>query len=78
MARVQILDEAVCISHIANTLGEKYESNYSLSSYGSIVGQTGLFNLGIAISLRGGKLLKKTRLVSHPFRMEELRIYNYS
>ena len=28
------LDETDCISHSTNTLGERYESNYSPSSYG--------------------------------------------
>ena len=32
--QVQILDRAVCISHSASNLGEKYESNYSPSIYG--------------------------------------------
>ena len=32
--RVQILDETDCISHSTNTLWERYESNYSLPSYG--------------------------------------------
>ena len=35
---------------------EKYESNYSPSSYGQIVGQTGIFDLGEATSLGEGKL----------------------
>ena len=48
---VQILDEAVCISHYAYTLGERHASNYSSSSYEEIVGQTGLFNLGMATGL---------------------------
>ena len=49
--RVQILDETDCISH-----RERYESNYSPSSYGSIVGQTRFFCLGEATSLGEGKL----------------------
>ena len=32
--RAQILDQANCISHNTNTLGERYASNYSPSSYG--------------------------------------------
>ena len=31
--RVQILDGAICISHIANTFIKRYDSNYILSSY---------------------------------------------
>ena len=34
VTRVQILDEAVCISQNNYTLGERHASNYSLSSYG--------------------------------------------
>ena len=30
VTQVQILDKAVCISHNANTLGKKYESNNPL------------------------------------------------
>ena len=47
--------------------------NYSLSNYGQIVGQTRLFNLGIATNLGEGKLwiqisqiLHKSDLMSHP------------
>ena len=32
--RVQIREEAVFISHSVNSLGERYESNYSPSRYG--------------------------------------------
>ena len=41
MKRVQILDDS-----ISHTTWEKYESNYSLSCYGYIVGQTDFFSLG--------------------------------
>ena len=43
--------DSVCISLITNTLGERYDSNYSPSSYGLIVGQTKLFNLDTATGL---------------------------
>ena len=33
VTRVQILDNAVCISHKVNTLGKRCESSYYLSSY---------------------------------------------
>ena len=35
---------------------ERYEFNYSPSSYGKTVGQTWLFNLGLATGLEEGKL----------------------
>ena len=54
--RVQILDETDCISHSTNTLGKRYDSNYSTSSYGYTVGQTRFFSLGEATSLGEGKL----------------------
>ena len=34
VTRVQILDEDVCILHIANTIWERYATNYSSPSYG--------------------------------------------
>ena len=56
-------------------LGEKYECNYSPSSYWKRVGQTGLFNLGMLTGLREEKLnLKKGKfcfriyIESHPAR----------
>ena len=42
------------------------------SAMGKIVGQTGLFNLGMATCLGEGKLCLKIDLVSHPVCMEEL------
>ena len=54
--RVQILDETDCISHSTN----RYESKYSPSSYGQIVGQTRFFSLGEATSLGEGKLWIQT------------------
>ena len=53
---VQIQGETVWFSHCANSFGKKYESNYPPSSYELIVGQTGLFNHGIATSLGERKL----------------------
>ena len=55
--RVQIVDETDCISHSTR---EKYESNYSLSSYGWIVGQTEFFSLGEATSQGEGTLWIQT------------------
>ena len=43
--RVQIIDEAVWISHRANVVGKSYESNNSTFNYGWIVGQTGFLTL---------------------------------
>ena len=54
--RVQILCKAVCISHSTNTFGKDMNPNYSLSSNGQIVGQTELFNFGMATSLGERKL----------------------
>ena len=42
VTRVQFLDEVVCQALISF---ERYESNYSPSSYGQIVGQTEFFDL---------------------------------
>ena len=53
VTRVQILDEADCISYNTNTLGKGMNL---LSNYGQIVGQTELFNLGMATGLGEGKL----------------------
>ena len=44
--RVQFLDEAVGISHSANTLGKGMNPYILPPAMGKIVGQTGLFNLG--------------------------------
>ena len=80
VTRVQILTEAVCISHSANTSGERYESNYSLSTYVQIVGQIELFNFDMATCLKENSELKpvklslKSDLVLHPAR---LGIYIY-
>ena len=49
---VQILDEVVSISHSAYTLGKVMKATIPHPpSYGLIVEQTGLFNLGMASSL---------------------------
>ena len=48
---VQLLDEAVSFFILRLYLWEAYESNYSLSSYGQIVWQTVLINLGMAAGL---------------------------
>ena len=52
VTQVQILDEAVCIFHGVNTFLERYESNYSPTSYG----QTGFFGFSVATSIGEGKL----------------------
>ena len=75
--RVQILDEAVCIS-LCTYLWERYKFNNSLSSYGSLVGQTVLFNLGMTTSLEENSEFKpvelylKNDLVSHAAHAEGL------
>ena len=56
VTRVQVLDKAVYIFHITNTLWKKNESNYYSSRYELIVGQTWLFNLGMAAGQGEGKL----------------------
>ena len=53
--RVQILDEAVCISHSANILEKGMNPTILPPSMGNIVGQTGLFSLGMATGLGEGK-----------------------
>ena len=45
--KVQILDEALCISH-----REMYAFNYFPAGHRYILEQTGLFNLGVATSLK--------------------------
>ena len=54
--RVQILDEADCISYSTNTLGKGMNPVILPPSMGKIVGQTGFFSLGEATSLGEGKL----------------------
>ena len=48
--QVQILDEAVCISHCANTFGKGMNPIISLQLW-AIEGQAELFNLGMATGL---------------------------
>ena len=57
--RVQILNKAVDISH--TTIKEGYESIYSPTSCGWIVGQTGLLNLVMATGLEEWKLWIQTQ-----------------
>ena len=55
--QVQNLDEAVCISHSANTVGKgMYPIILPSYSYGQILVQTVFFNLGMATRLGVGKL----------------------
>ena len=61
----------------------RYKSNYSPSSRGKIVRQTGLFNLGMATSLGEGKLWIRTckaplkiDIALHPTRAKEW-VYTY-
>ena len=49
--RVQILDNAVCISHGANILGKYLNPTILPQDIGKTVSQTGFFSLGIAIGL---------------------------
>ena len=53
--RIQFLDEAVCISHSANTIGRGMAPNFLLPAKDKIVGQTKLFNFGITTDLGEGK-----------------------
>ena len=73
--RVQILDEVICISHSANNQGKGTNTAILLypPSYGYIVGNTVLFNLGMTTDLGEGKTLDskqhsaiKNDLVSYP------------
>ena len=43
VSQVQILDEAVCASFWANTLGKGMNPSLHFSAIGKIVGQTGFF-----------------------------------
>ena len=54
--QVQILDKAVCISHNVNILGKGMNLIIPPPAIGKIVGQTGIFNLGMATGLEEGKL----------------------
>ena len=54
----QILDEAVCISHISNTNGEWIQ--LFSPAMGEMVGQTEIFSLGMLTSLGEGKLCIQT------------------
>ena len=55
-AQVQSLNEAVCISHRANTLGISMNSTILPLFKGKIAGLTELFDLDMSTSLREGKL----------------------
>ena len=81
--RVQILDETDYILHSTNNPWERYESNYSPSSYGQIVGQTEFFSLGEVTrkemensEFKPVKLHLKIDLVSYPARAEGLGKYD--
>ena len=56
VTRVQNLNEDVCISHYANTLGKGMKSTILSPAMDKIDGWTGLFSLGMATSLGEGKL----------------------
>ena len=77
--QVQILDKTVCISNNANTLAKDMNPIILLQA---IVGQIGLFNLGMATGLGERKLwiqtcltLLKTDHVSRPACVEEFDKY---
>ena len=53
---VQLLDKAVCILCSINTLGKGMNPTILFSAVDELVRQTGLFNFGMATSLREGKL----------------------
>ena len=53
---VQILYEAVCVSFRTNWGRQQSISSFRTASYKEIVGQTGLFSLGITTDLEEGKL----------------------
>ncbi len=56
--RVQILNEAICISHSVNTLGKGMNPIILASTIGKIVGQTELFNLCRATGQEGKPLIQ--------------------
>ena len=58
--QVQILDEAVYISHSANILRKGMNPTILPSIWGKIVGQTGLFSFGMPTSLGEGKFWIQT------------------
>ena len=58
--RVQILDEADCISHGTNTLGKGMNPIILPPAMGKIVGQTMFFSLSEATSQGEGKLWIQT------------------
>ena len=49
--RVQILDEAVCISHSTNTFRKGSNPTILLLTKSKMVGQSGLFNVGMTSGL---------------------------
>ena len=53
MTRVLILDEVVYISHSVTTLRKLMNPNILSPVMGTIVGQTGQFNLGMATDIEG-------------------------
>ena len=73
--RVQTLNEAIFISHSANTVGKDINRTILPAAMSKIEGQTELFSLDMATGLEKGKPIKlrvKTDLVSHPVRTEQL------
>ena len=67
---VQTLDEAVCISHHANTLEKGMNPTILFSNYGQIVEQTRLFKLGMATGL--GERNSKFKPVKIRLRIEHI------
>ncbi len=60
VTQVQILDEAVCISHSANILGKTMYPTIPSPAMGKIVRQAGVFSLSMVTSLGEGRLRIKT------------------
>ena len=73
--RVQILDEADCLSHCTNTLGKGMNPIILPPAISKIVGQTEFFKLGEATSLGEGKM---TLCHILPERSGCVNIYIYS
>ena len=56
VTQVQILDEAVCVSHNSITFGKGMNLTVLHLGMGKITGQTKLFTIGMACSLGERKL----------------------
>ena len=63
--QVQVLDELIAFHIQLITLGKSMDSTILLPAMGKIVGETRLFNLGMAINLNSNLLNSKKLTLCH-------------